>query len=109
QRVDALGDLDGDGCGEFGVGSPGEEFASQWQNQGALRILWGFGPSCRSTASFSTVSIPSYSAHVGTAFAGRFDADGDGRDDVLLGAPGYSAKAPGAGTILWLRGADLAI
>lgn len=98
--VVSLGDRDGDGRSETLI-------PLAWSNSGTQRlwILPGGEVSAGGTASEHDVRLSGVSAAPGSLFgysavlAG--DVDADGRDDVLLGGPEYSAGAPlGGGATL---------
>lgn len=90
------GDLDGDGLSELALGAP--EAAG---GRGQVRVLAG----ADDTVLF-TVEGPWPGGRLGAALACVGDVDGDGRPDLLAGAPG---AASGAGRVLVLSGHSGAI
>ncbi len=89
----ALGDLDGDGLGDFAVGSPGETAAGHPGQAGAVRVY-----SAGSGAILWTARGGAFAEHFGAALAAMPDVDGDGAADLLVGAPDASPNG------LWLAG-----
>ena len=76
--VARLGDADGDGVDDVVVGSS----TGAWVLSGAdATVIHAFEPSDH--------GVP-LNAHFGSAVANAGDIDGDGRDDVLIGAPGIN-------------------
>ncbi len=96
-----VGDLDGDGAAEIAVG------ADMMGEGGAILLYW----STRYPERFGSpellrdrVSGDRY----GTSVVGVADLDGDGRDEVLVGASGAtSAGMAGAGLVYLLKSTDL--
>ena len=103
----ALGDIDGDGCDELAVGSPGEDLGRT--DQGAVRVLFGAGPACTSsTLRMLTFTSGEQSAQGGIALAGGGDVDGDGIPDVGVGGVGHKRGSDTVGIVWLLRGARIA-
>lgn len=97
--VAAAGDTDGDGLGELAVGGPGDGSA---EVAGAV-WLWEGRPPDRAVVSEADRALSGSGAadRFGFALAGEFDQDGDGKDDLLVGAPGAGEA--------WLVRADEAV
>ncbi len=101
----AFGDFDGDGHDDLAVGAPGAAPA------GAVGVVWGsdteFADSGVRIIGFDSPGIRGTAkpgAGLGTALA-TADVDGDGRDDLAMGAPGYRHSGnDGAGIVLVLFG-----
>jgi hypothetical protein len=79
--VDGAGDVDGDGVNEIIIGAYGANSFS-----GAAYIIDGTSTGSISSSNAVTLSGPSGYSYAGYAVAGAGDVDGDGFDDVLVGA-----------------------
>jgi hypothetical protein len=99
--VAIVGDYDGDGLDDIAVGAPGDN--TQGTDAGAVLIFrgvdgtgWtGGGP-----------VVPQAKEYAGWALARVADIDGDGKDDVAIGCPGYdSGGAVDVGRVTF-RGTD---
>ncbi len=98
-------DLDGDGADELYVGDSGDDTVGS--NAGAVFRFQpatggsGTWSSADATASFYGVATGDA---LGSGLAGGGDADGDGRDDLLVGATGVDTSASGGGAVYVVRG-----
>ena len=105
----AVGDFDGDGYDDIAVGAPGETLSGA-QSAGAVTILYGT-PAGVTSENSHTLSQTSAGGPRGAnnrfgASLATGDFDGDGRDDLAVGAPGTSVSgANGAGTVTVFYGA----
>ncbi len=102
QAVAALGDLDGDGFPDLGIGAPSEDGGGS--NAGAVYVLYGDGLvsstplSLRLDGADAKLMGDQQSAKAGTSLTGAGDLDGDGQDDLIIGAPGHGKDTTGTAT-----------
>lgn len=80
------GDLNGDGYNDVVVGATGSDASSA--NGGAFYVYYSSAGGLENTA-YSTTHALGAGAEVGAALAIDGDIEGDGYDDVLVGAPGF--------------------
>lgn len=105
----SLGDLDGDGFGDFAIGAPDANIG-----KGAVYAIYG-RENFNTTIDLS--NLDSSDGFVlegradndltGAALAGGFDLTGDNRPDLLIGVPGYDDGDSGgndAGTVYLVQG-----
>ncbi len=97
--VGTAGDIDGDGVHDLGLGAPGA-------GAGAGRLLVISGAS-----GATLLDRPGVAAgdRFGAAFVPLGDFDGDGTDDLLVGAPGMDLGGVDTGAVLAISGATGAI
>ena len=101
--ISGLGDLDGDGLGDFAVGAPGAIGET-----GAVYLVLGDprGTSGSLIADAHTTIVGDDFGHAfGSALARAGDVDGDGYEDLLVGAPMQDTQA---GRVHVLNGQTLA-
>ncbi|MFT4978082.1 MAG: hypothetical protein ACI8S6_003990, partial [Myxococcota bacterium] len=102
--VSALGDLDGDGFDDFGIGAYGEDTAGA--GAGAIGIVLGSaslsGASALSDLDMVTGADSGDAA--GISFTALGDTDGDGFDDFVVGA--YTAGTNNSGAFSLLAGSE---
>lgn len=91
--VAAIGDYNGDGYADFAVGAPFE--AGGGVARGRVHIFYG-GPFFPALPSV-TLSGDEDNAHFGWSVARAGDVNGDGRDDLLVGAPDHDATGTNRG------------
>ncbi len=101
------GDVDGDGTDGLLVGAPGSDTGEA--EGGAAYLFDGplAGPTLSPSAATATYlgGFPDDAA--GTSVVGGGDADGDGDDDVLIGAPGNDATMANSGGAYFQSGGGL--
>ncbi|MGW4594733.1 hypothetical protein ACWEOA_05245 [Streptomyces sp. NPDC004457] len=107
--VSAIGDIDEDGYADIAVGNPAEPSADPAGAKGGrVTVVYG-GPGGEDTSraplvlTQDTPGVPG-AAETGDAFGGGVflgDVDGDGFQDLAVGAPGEDS---GAGSVTLLRG-----
>jgi hypothetical protein len=93
----AVGDFNSDGFDDLVVGIPGEDNADVYiedTGKGAVQILFGKGGGLESATNvlktengFGPIAVAEQGDHFGSALAAG-DFDGDGLDDLAIGAPG---------------------
>lgn len=93
--IDAIGDLDGDGKGDFIIGAP--HFVS---SSGRAYIFLGASIDGATDLSIADADYILEGEHdndlAGLSVAAAGDVDGDGKTDILVGAPGYDDDYPSA-------------
>mgnify|MGYP002632496186 CR=1 FL=1 len=98
----AIGDYDGDGYGDVAIGGP--QFTYITQNRGAVWICWG-GPSGPVVTGCTTARQGNQVAELlGSEVVTLPDADGDGDDELLISAPGWSGTISRQGRVILLEG-----
>ncbi len=113
------GDVDGDGDDDLVVGADGSN-ASSSVPVGTAYVFLSPISSGSTSAAHASFSGTAASDFVGRSVDGNGDLDGDGHDDVLVGATGWDSPASAAGgAFLWygpissgsriVSGADLTI
>ncbi len=99
--VAAIGDVNGDGVGEFAIGTAPTTSAGVLEGAGLVRVVSG---------SDGTVVYTVYGSHQATGFgsvvAAIGDADGDGVPDFAIGEPLSDEAADDAGSMHLVSGLD---
>jgi hypothetical protein len=103
--VAALGDSDGDGVGGFAVGAPSDEGSGA--AAGTVYVGEGLAAGAATLTTFSALYGEGSGAEAGSAVANAKDMDGDGLDDLLVGAYNYGYYDVRSPTYLVLGGSGL--
>ncbi len=96
------GDVNGDGFGDLVVGAPLTARAGMTLGAGMVYIF--YGASDRITLVSKLVSTDVSLSKFGVSVAGPGDLDGDGYDDVVIGAPDAQRNGMPAGRVYIVRG-----
>jgi hypothetical protein len=96
RSVAGAGDVNGDGYDDIIVGAPGFDtyYRRDSQCEGAAFVLLGSASGVAPGASRGAVTpilSTQWSTQLGESVAGAGDVNGDGYDDVIVGAPSYDA------------------
>lgn len=97
--VAAAGDVDADGVQDWIVGAPDADVPVK--SAGMARVISG-----ASGATLFDLVGSAFLDRLGTAVAGAGDVDGDGRDDLWIGAPLADAGAMNGGEAILVSGAS---
>ncbi|MSR60885.1 MAG: hypothetical protein EXS08_00365 [Planctomycetes bacterium] len=85
-RSVAAADVNGDGFADIVVGEPG--FSGGREGEGRVLVYLGSAAGPESSPSWTQVGFQQH-AHFGAALAGVGDMNGDGYEDVVVGAPDF--------------------
>ena len=110
REIAAAGDVDGDGRGDLLIGAYEEGTGGKRAGAAYLVLSGGALASGSSTLSLAEADLKlvgeAREAYAGVSVSGAGDVDGDGRDDLLVGAYGDDTGGAGAGAAyLLLSGA----
>ncbi len=100
RSVSSAGDINGDGFADILIGTPrAEDGYSATNNRGEAYVVFGKATGFAATFDLATlngtngftISHPSAGSYLGWSVSGMGDFNGDGFDDILVGAPRASA------------------
>ena len=98
--VARIGDLNADGYDDVAVGSPSFGISGK----GRVSVFLGSATGIPVQSTFNVYG-PGGGAALGTSVSGAGDVNGDGYDDLVMGAPGYSNGESEEGAVALLYGA----
>ena len=106
--VAGVGDINGDGRAEVAVGAPGTD-NGVIPNAGAVYVIFGSSAPAKvdlrslGAAGFRVIGDED-GAQLGGAVAAAGDVNGDGRPDIVMGAPGRNANGNNSGAAYVIYG-----
>ncbi len=110
--VCAAGDVDGDGRGDLLVGAPNNDDGGSYAGKAYLILGSSLAASLSSTIDLSQADFAFIGENeddrAGERVSPAGDVDGDGLDDLLVGAPNNDDGGSGAGKVYLLLGSTLA-
>ena len=102
--LDAAGDVNGDGYGDIIIGAIGHD--QDYTNEGAAYVYYGSADGLALTPDWTLYGGRS-TAGLGSAVAGVGDVNGDGYDDVAIGAPNWdTVSLIDAGAVMLFLGSS---
>jgi hypothetical protein len=101
--VAGVGDVNGDGCDDFAIGAPQQSVGEA--SEGAVYFFYGRDGPIPQVPDW-TYSGGQAGALLGTSVSAAGDVNGDGRHDLLVGAPGHDADHEDEGAVLLFFGAE---
>lgn len=106
-NIASVGDMDDDGCGDFAIAAAGNDNAGA--GAGAVYLFYGTSSlpaAIDSSDADATFEGAAAGDAFGTGLRGGGDFDGDGIDDLVVGAPNNDGAAANAGAAYVFFGAS---
>ncbi|MCK6595877.1 MAG: integrin alpha [Bacteriovoracaceae bacterium] len=101
KKVTSAGDVDGDGFDDIAIAAP--MYDNGQTNEGRVYIYLGSSVGISITSSWQAEGNLA-SGQFGQGLAGDFDMNGDGFDDLVIGAPVYKITSNGDGAVFSFYG-----
>lgn len=101
QSLASAGDVDGDGYSDIVIGA--HLYDDTHNNEGAM-MIWHGGASGPNTTTTTALNANQPESALGYSVSGAGDVDGDGYDDVIVGAPHYDNGQSDEGVAILFRG-----
>jgi hypothetical protein len=101
KKVTSAGDVDGDGFDDIAIAAP--MYDNGQTNEGRVYIYLGSSVGISITSSWQAEGNLA-SGQFGQGLAGDFDMNGDGFDDLVIGAPIYKITSNGDGAVFSFYG-----
>ncbi len=105
--VAGAGDVNGDGFYDVIVGLPG--FSNGESHEGVARVYYGSQSGLVTGFVFSLLEANQAGASFGAAVGGGMDVNGDGYDDVVVGAPDFDGQAANGGGVWVFHGSKTVV
>ena len=103
EKLSPAGDVNGDGLMDFAVSSPGYDDTNATYDEGGFWIV--YGDDALNALPSAAISFTNQSqTYLGASATWAGDVDGDGYDDVIVGAPGFDGAVYNQGRTYLFRG-----
>ncbi len=104
--ISAAGDVNGDGFDDVIVGAP--NYSLNHANEGQVYLYYGSASGLNQTPTWTAMNNHAYS-HFGMVVGNTGDVNGDGFDDVFVGAPKQSIEEASFGQVYVYYGSEIGL